>query len=244
MTVAIADSVSVISTASNTVVATVPLGGSPWQVAITPNEALAYVTVPVAHSVRVISMATNTVVGSVEEGVGEYPYGIAFTPDGAFAYVPLVGDPGLPALSVINTASNTVVANVPAIAPGGFEVSISPPIMGPETPITVPISTPVTTRIITPTTPVISTPKPKLKALSAALAFSLPSGKQCASRRHFAVHVRRYPGVTWIGAVIKINHKRIRTLGRAHITALVDLRGLPKGILPFRSLRRRATAVK
>ena len=69
----IAESVSVISTASNTVVATVPLGGSPWQVAITPNGALAYVTVPVAHSVRVISMATNTVVGSVEEGVGEYP---------------------------------------------------------------------------------------------------------------------------------------------------------------------------
>jgi hypothetical protein len=75
------------------------------------------------------------------------------------------------------------------------------------------------------------TPKPKAtpKAISAAAAFSLPPAKQCVSRRKFTIHVRKLPGITWVGAVIKINHKRIKTVGRAHITALVNLVGLPKG---------------
>ena len=75
------------------------------------------------------------------------------------------------------------------------------------------------------------TPKPKAtpKAISAVAAFSLPSAKQCVSRRKFTIHVRKLPGITWTSAVIKINHKRVKTLGRAHITALVNLVGLPKG---------------
>jgi Protein of unknown function (DUF642) len=67
------------------------------------------------------------------------------------------------------------------------------------------------------------------EAISPAAAFSLPPAKQCVSKRHFTVHVRRYPGVTWIGAVIKINGRRIKTIGRSHITAYVNLVGLPKG---------------
>jgi hypothetical protein len=75
------------------------------------------------------------------------------------------------------------------------------------------------------------TPKPKAtpKAISAVAAFSLPSAKQCVSRRRFTIHVRKLPGITWVSAVIKINHKRIKTLGRVHITALVNLVRLPKG---------------
>jgi hypothetical protein len=72
-------------------------------------------------------------------------------------------------------------------------------------------------------------PKATPKAISAVAAFSLPSAKQCVSRRKFTIHVRKLPGITWVSAVIKINGKRVKTVGRSHITALVSLVGLPKG---------------
>ncbi len=75
------------------------------------------------------------------------------------------------------------------------------------------------------------TPKPKAtpKAISPVAAFSLPPARQCVSHRKFTIHVRKLPGITWVSAIIKINHKRIKTLGRSHISALVNLVGLPKG---------------
>ncbi|HUB36537.1 MAG TPA: hypothetical protein VL972_06905 [Solirubrobacteraceae bacterium] len=73
-------------------------------------------------------------------------------------------------------------------------------------------------------------PQPQPPAISPTRAFSLPpASKQCVSRRRFTIHVRTLPGVTWVSAVIKINGRRVKTLGRSHITALVDLVGLPKG---------------
>src|SRR5215831_4391865 len=74
--------VSVIDTATNTVVATVPVGGGPVGVAITPDGTHAYV----AHrsfpappgAVSVIDTATNTRVADVRVGVG--PVGVAITP--------------------------------------------------------------------------------------------------------------------------------------------------------------------
>jgi NHL repeat len=72
-------------------------------------------------------------------------------------------------------------------------------------------------------------PKATPKAISATAAFSLPSAKQCVSKRKFTIHVRKLPGITWVSAVIKINHKRVKTVGRSHITALVNLVSLPKG---------------
>src|SRR3989304_24158 len=75
--------VSVIDTATNTVVATVAVGTNPLGVAITPDGARAYVTNSGggANSVSVIDTATNTVVATV--GVGSSPFGVAITPDGA-----------------------------------------------------------------------------------------------------------------------------------------------------------------
>ena len=59
------DRVWVISTATNTVTATVTVGGYPRGVAVTPNGAYAYVTNEVSDSVSVISTATNTVTATV-----------------------------------------------------------------------------------------------------------------------------------------------------------------------------------
>jgi YVTN family beta-propeller protein len=104
------NSVSVIATATNTVVATVPVGSiSPWGVAITPDGAFAYVTNK--GGVSLISTATNTLVATVPVGsTDSVPAGVAITPDGAFAYVAIPTDNSV---SVIATAAKTVVASVP-----------------------------------------------------------------------------------------------------------------------------------
>jgi methionine-rich copper-binding protein CopC len=82
----------------------------------------------------------------------------------------------------------------------------------------------VTNRPTPASRPVAKPPTP-----SAARAFVLPSAKRCVSRRRFAIHVRKLAGITWTGAVIKINHKRVRTIARKRIAAVVNLRSLPKG---------------
>ena len=111
---------SVIDTATNTVTATVMIGGTPGAIAITPNGAFAYVPSYEANTVMVIDTATNTVTATVPSGNG--PSGVAITPNGAFAYVTNVasGD-----VSVIDTATNTVIATV-AVGASPVGISITP----------------------------------------------------------------------------------------------------------------------
>ena len=83
---------SVIETASNTVVATVSVGVFPAWLAITPDGAFAYVAnagdmvscgvgLPaVCGTVSVIATASKSVVATVSEGVGISPVGVAITP--------------------------------------------------------------------------------------------------------------------------------------------------------------------
>src|SRR6266446_4760422 len=101
------NSVSVIDTTSNTVVATVSVGGSPLEVAITPDGTRVYVTNGNDNTVSVVDAASNTVVATVR--VGALPFGVAITPDGTRAYVTHSCSN---TVSVIDTASNTVVATV------------------------------------------------------------------------------------------------------------------------------------
>src|SRR5712691_7769333 len=100
-------SVSVIDTATYSVVATIPAGNYPSGVAITPNGAFAYVANFNSSSVSVIDTATNTVTATV--GVGTGPSGVAITPNGAFAYVTNYYSN---VVSVINTPTTTVVGTV------------------------------------------------------------------------------------------------------------------------------------
>ena len=106
---AIPGTVLVIDTATNTVVATVPVGTFPVGVAVTPDGTLAYVTNDTAPgTVSVIDAVTNTVVATVAAGIN--PFAVAVTPDGKHVYVTnLVSN----TVSVIDTASNMVVATVP-----------------------------------------------------------------------------------------------------------------------------------
>jgi YVTN family beta-propeller protein len=69
------DNVSVINTATNTVVATVPVGNFPNGIAVTPDGSKVYVANRNSDNVSVINTATNTVVATVM--VGDEPYGLA-----------------------------------------------------------------------------------------------------------------------------------------------------------------------
>ena len=110
--------VSVIDSATNTVVATVPIEGV-GEIAITPDGAFAYLTMP-NQTISVLDTATNTVVATVPIGLGAL--GIAITPDGAFAYVTNANDG---TVSVIDTTTNTVIATV-SVGRGASEVAITP----------------------------------------------------------------------------------------------------------------------
>ncbi|MGH6847705.1 MAG: YncE family protein, partial [Methylocella sp.] len=116
--------VSVIATATNTVVATVPtvpVGGGIFRaIAITPDGKHVYVSNDNnPGTVSVIAAASNTVVATV--AVGFNPEGVAITPDGKHAYV--TNDLSN-TVSVIDTATNTVVTTVP-VAGGTFGVAVT-----------------------------------------------------------------------------------------------------------------------
>ncbi len=77
--------VSVIDTATNAVITTIPVGSIPKGVAVTPNGRHAYVANSSSGSVSVIDTATHAVTATVP--VGFTPQQIAIAPDGTRAYV-------------------------------------------------------------------------------------------------------------------------------------------------------------
>jgi YVTN family beta-propeller protein len=121
------NNVTVFNTATNTVVTSIPVGDSPWHVAISPDGTFAYVTNQDDSNVSVINTTTNTVVNSIPVGV--FPTDVAFTPNGAEAYVTNGGDN---TVSAINTATNAVTTipvgfgpNDLAITPDGAWVYVA-----------------------------------------------------------------------------------------------------------------------
>lgn len=104
--------ISVIDTSTLTVVATIRAFGA--GIAITPDGRFAYATYVADETgnpdnVGVIDVATNTFLEGLIR-VGRFPWGVTITPDGAFAYVPNLR---AASVSVIDTASNTVIATIP-----------------------------------------------------------------------------------------------------------------------------------
>jgi YVTN family beta-propeller protein len=113
--------VSVIDTASNTVIATIPVGA--WGVAVTPDGSTVYVGNRFFNTVSVIDTASNTVTATIP--VGLTPEGMAVTPDGSEVYVAITAFLSDGYVAVIDTATNTVIAT---IGPGDFfgGVAVSP----------------------------------------------------------------------------------------------------------------------
>jgi len=109
--------VSVINTATDTVVATVTVGTAPIGVAVSPDGLKVYVANSTGGSVSVINAVTNTVVATVP--INDVLFGVAITPDGKTVFVT-----GGRSLYNIDTATNTVTHPVPA--GGTFGVLVTP----------------------------------------------------------------------------------------------------------------------
>lgn len=113
------DSVSVIDTSSNTVIATITGIASPHGIAVSPDGTHAYVTSKVSGSVSVIDTASNTVTGTILVGIE--PDAVVVSPDGTRVYV---GNQISNSVSVIDPASDTVIATVSGISdPSGLAVA-------------------------------------------------------------------------------------------------------------------------
>ncbi len=114
------DTVSVIDTANNTVVATVP-GGNPVYVTVSPDGSRVYVANYTSDTVSVIDTATDSVVATVPVGTG--PDNVTVSPDGSRVYVATYGSGGT--VSVIDTATDSVVATV-TVGNSPQTVTVSP----------------------------------------------------------------------------------------------------------------------
>ena len=95
--------VTVIDVAQDTVITTIPVGQSPFGLAVNPNGTLVYVVDEASNDVDVISTSTNTVIDTIE--VGNDPECLAITPDGTRGYVANFGERNV---MVFDAANNTV----------------------------------------------------------------------------------------------------------------------------------------
>src|SRR4051794_8138091 len=104
------DAVSVIDPSQpSPLVATVPVGGSPQGIAVSPDGQLVYVANADDNSVSVLDATTDQTAGP-PIAVGKSPKGLAVSPDGRRLYVANAADD---TLSVINTTDRAVEQTVP-----------------------------------------------------------------------------------------------------------------------------------
>ena len=75
------NNVSVINTATNTVIATITVGVAPGGVSVSPNGSRVYVANYTSNNVSIINTATNTVIATI--AVGTNPFGVSVSPDGS-----------------------------------------------------------------------------------------------------------------------------------------------------------------
>jgi YVTN family beta-propeller protein len=83
------NTVSVIDTATDTVISTIPVGNAPFGAAVTPDGNKVYITNELANTVSVIDTATNTVIGKpITVGTTPSAFGIFIQPAKRFAGTP------------------------------------------------------------------------------------------------------------------------------------------------------------
>jgi len=114
------NNVSVVDTATNKVVATIPAQGSPYSAAVKPDGSRVYVGNYGSASVTVIDAQSNSVIKHI--AVGSNPQQIALKADGTRLYV---ANSGSGTVSVIDTASNTV-ANTLSLGGNPEGVAVNP----------------------------------------------------------------------------------------------------------------------
>jgi hypothetical protein len=64
----------------------------------------------------------------------------------------------------------------------------------------------------------------------------LPSTRRCLSKRHFIIHIRRYPGISYAEAIVFLNRHEVGVVKsrKGQFSAPINLRGLPAGTFPVK----------
>ncbi len=117
--------VTVLDTALNAVIATIPIpAGPPQFLSFAPDGRRLYVTLfndqRTIHEIAVLDTGTNTVIATIPQDAR--PYLPAVTPDGKRLYVP---NHDIASVSVIDTATNAVISQI-KVAPNPHWVAFSP----------------------------------------------------------------------------------------------------------------------
>ena len=109
-----------IDTATDAVVAKIPVGAHPAHVVVSSDSRFAYITNGVANTVSVVDTAARIVIATIP--VGASPHGIRISPDGRQAYVAnLKGG----SVSVIDMTNHQEVAQIP-VGKGPVQVGFTP----------------------------------------------------------------------------------------------------------------------
>ncbi len=112
------------------VVATIPVGDFPFDVALSPDSQRVYVTTEgIDGGVSVIDTGTQKLITTIS--LGSSPTDIAISPDGAWAYVAMNDEAGT--ISIIDTAANAFTGSLPvgdhpqgvAITPDGTKLYVT-----------------------------------------------------------------------------------------------------------------------
>jgi len=123
--------VSVIDTSTNTVVATVEVGASPFGVAVSPDGTRVYVANESDDTVSVINTSTNTVTDTVP--VGDGPWAVAVNPAGTRIYVTNEDDNTVSVIEGVTTSSPSPTQSAKSSgSPGipGIFLAVNPVLVG------------------------------------------------------------------------------------------------------------------
>ncbi len=112
--------VSVINTASNTVVSTIPVGNTPIGVCTSPDGTKAYIVNQHDNNIYVINTYNYSRIAVIYLSI--YPYSCAMSPDGSKLYVVQYLSN---VVSVINTSTNTVT-NTITVGANPLGIAVSP----------------------------------------------------------------------------------------------------------------------
>ncbi len=112
------NTVSVIDTSNDTVIATINAGNYPDAVSVNSAGTKVYVANRNSGIISVIDTATNTVTATVS--VGSYPIGVVVDPTGTNVYV---ANRDSNNVSIINVTTNTVTATIDVEFPHGIAVN-------------------------------------------------------------------------------------------------------------------------
>lgn len=103
------------------VVATIPVGATPYGIAVTPDGSQVYVSNSTGGSVSVMDTMSRSVIRTVTANVGTTPVGIAINPSGTTAYVGNYNAGDFPTsgrITAINTATGASTGHIIQTATG------------------------------------------------------------------------------------------------------------------------------